>query len=78
MADLRELMSILQRNGFNERPVLQAVDTLGVLITLMANLSTGSWSVIVTPPGGRSCLVGTGEDFRFLHRDYLHLEKTNA
>lgn len=49
---------------FGERQVSLALDARGRLIETFANGGTGTWSVLATRPGGPSCLILFGQDFR--------------
>ncbi len=39
------------------------LDAQGNLVELFSNLDTGSWTLIVTMPGGPTCILSSGEDF---------------
>ena len=51
--------------GYQERPVGRGVTSSGALFEVLAG-PAGSWSVLVTVPGGRTCLVASGEGWRQL------------
>lgn len=53
------------RNGYQERPVSRGVTATGALLEVFAGPS-GSWSILVTVPGGPTCLVSSGEGWRRL------------
>ena len=38
----------------------------GAILEMLANLSTGSWTALMTMPGDLSCLVASGGDFEVL------------
>jgi hypothetical protein len=33
-------------------------------VEMFANLESGSWSLVFTPPGGLTCLIAAGSDYR--------------
>ncbi len=39
------------------------LDAQGNLVELFSNLDTGSWTLMVTMPGGPTCILSSGEDF---------------
>ena len=39
------------------------LDAQGNLVELFSNLETGSWTLMVTIPGGPTCILSTGEAF---------------
>ena len=45
---------------YGEGPVLAAIDAGGNLVEIVANVSTGTWTLIVTKPGGAACVIATG------------------
>ena len=51
--------------GYQERPVGRGVTSLGALFEVLAG-PAGTWSVLVTVPGGQTCLVSSGEGWREL------------
>ncbi len=53
--------------GYQERPVGRGVTSSGALFEVLAG-PAGSWSVLVTVPGGQTCLVSSGEGWRQLHQ----------
>lgn len=53
------------RSGYQERPVSRGVTSTGALLEVFAGPS-GSWSILVTVPGGPTCLVSSGEGWRRL------------
>lgn len=65
-ADRGQLLSILGRD-FGEQPALRAIDAAGRVIEILVGPS-GSWSMLVTHPGGPTCLAGSGEAFELAPR----------
>ena len=51
--------------GYQERLVSRGVTSGGALLEVLAGPS-GSWSILVTVPGGPTCLVSSGEGWRAL------------
>lgn len=49
--------------SYGESQQAFGIDGGGQVVETFANLETGSWSVIVTRPGGLSCLVASGQAF---------------
>ena len=43
-----------------------AITVGGSMFEMLANLSTGSWTALMTTAGGPSCLVASGGDFEVL------------
>ncbi len=62
-----ELVKVLD-NGYGEQPILRALDAGGRVIEILIGPS-GSWSMLVTRPGGATCLGGSGEAFEFTPRE---------
>ena len=48
---------------YQEKPVSRGVTSTGALMEVLAGPS-GSWSILVTAPGGATCLVSSGEGWR--------------
>ena len=36
----------------------------GSIVEVYANTETGTWTIVVTTPGGRSCLMSAGQSFQ--------------
>ncbi len=45
---------------FSEAPVIRALSGAGNLVEMLAS-PDGSWTMIVTRPGGPTCIVSTGD-----------------
>ncbi len=52
--------------GFSEARQSMALATNGNLIETLANLETGSWTVIVSFPEGQTCIVAAGGSFQIV------------
>ena len=46
--------------GYGERPTARGLDSMGRMIEVLTGPS-GSWTIIVTNPGGQTCMSGSGE-----------------
>ncbi len=57
------LEALAERYG--EVPIGRGITNAGGLIEVLASPS-GSWSILVTTPGGATCLVSSGEGWRRL------------
>jgi hypothetical protein len=62
-----ELVEVL-RNKYRETPVAAGVTLSGGLVELLAQPDGATWTIMVTTPQGRSCLVAAGEGWRFRGR----------
>ena len=52
-------------NQYKEQPVSRGVTGSGALLEVWAS-DKGSWSILVTVPGGPTCLVSSGDGWRTL------------
>ena len=50
-------------NHYHEEPVSIGVTATGSLLEVLAS-PEGSWTIIITVPGGPTCLVSSGEGWR--------------
>ncbi len=57
----------LQRN-FSEAPVAIAIANNGALIELYAKRDRSSWTLMMTRPGGTSCVLVAGEEWNDLRK----------
>lgn len=53
-----------KRHG--EVPHFRALSRSGALIEILLNIETGSWGVILTAPGGPTCVVDFGSNWTHL------------
>ena len=51
----------LQRHG--EHPRVRGLSSTGFILEILVNDETRSWSVFMTNPGGRTCLMSFGQDW---------------
>jgi len=65
-ADRDAILAALGRD-YGERPALRAIDAGGRVVEIIVSPS-GSWSMLITRPGGPTCLGGSGEAFEFTPR----------
>jgi hypothetical protein len=49
---------------YSETQQNYAMGASGALVEMYANTVTGSWSLLVTQPGGATCLIGSGFGFQ--------------
>lgn len=45
---------------WGEDPAVIAIDAGGGLVRILANPDTGTWTLLITRPGGLTCLVASG------------------
>ena len=50
-----------------ETPVSRGVSARGALVEVFAS-ARGTWTLVVTVPGGPSCLIAAGEDWEAIER----------
>ena len=57
--------AVLERlsSSYHEEPVSLGVTATGSLLEVLAS-PEGSWTIIITVPGGPTCLVSSGEGWR--------------
>ena len=56
------VLKTLSKN-YDERPVSVGVTSAGSLVEVLAS-PNGSWTIVVTAPGGPTCMVSSGEGWR--------------
>ena len=61
-AERQQLLTFLDRN-FNEKPTAVGVTADGQLLEVLSNPS-GSWTLVLTRPGGLSCMISSGQGWR--------------
>ena len=55
-----EALALLQ-NKYQERRIAIGVTTAGGLVEVLASADGATWTILVTAPNGRSCIVSAGE-----------------
>lgn len=63
--DRQNVIELLGRK-YGEAPVWSGVTNAGGLVEVFAHPAGGTWTMVVTTPQGRSCLVAAGEGWRRL------------
>jgi len=58
-----ELMKHLE-NQFKETPVAMGLGQDGVVVEVLAASKGTTWTIMLTYPNGKSCLVAAGEEWR--------------
>ena len=66
--DLHEKVTAHLAKKYGEAVTALGVSNYGALVEVLANLETGTWTIIVTAPGGPACLVGAGEGWRTIDK----------
>ena len=61
-AKRHQLLAFLDKN-FEEKPTAVGVTADGQLLEVLSNPS-GSWTLVVTKPGGLSCMISSGQGWR--------------
>ncbi|MGF1629229.1 MAG: hypothetical protein ACFCUT_07140 [Kiloniellaceae bacterium] len=59
----REAMLTRLADHYHEEPVSIGITATGSLLEVLAS-PEGSWTIIITVPGGPTCLVSSGEGWR--------------
>jgi len=58
--DRKSALEVLQTK-YSEAPVAMGVDASGRLLEVLTNEDGKTWTIMVTQPGGASCIVASGE-----------------
>lgn len=48
---------------WGERPSIIALDAAGRMVRILVNPETGTWSMLITGPGGPTCMISHGSDW---------------
>ena len=59
----REQIVAKLSSGYKETILGQGLTATGTLIEVIVNKETGTWTVIMSWPTGRSCVLSTGENW---------------
>lgn len=54
--------------NYQEAPVAAGLSGRGALVEVLASPDGTTWTILVTAPGGRTCVVGAGEGWRMIER----------
>ena len=60
----REAALAVLVEDYGEQPIGGGIASQGPMLEVLVNERSGSWTVIVTTPDGRSCIVSHGEGWR--------------
>lgn len=52
--------------SYQEAPVAAGVSVAGDLVEVVASADGATWTILVTSPRGRTCMLGAGEGWRIL------------
>jgi len=72
--DKRDKVLGLLAEKYKEAPVALGVTNNGGLVEVLSTNEGTTWSIIVTAPDGKSCLVAAGEGWRALEQVALDPE----
>jgi hypothetical protein len=72
--DKRDKVLGLLADKYKEAPVALGVTNNGGLVEVLSTNEGTTWSIIVTAPDGKSCLVAAGEGWRALEQVALDPE----
>jgi hypothetical protein len=72
--DTRDKVLSLLAEKYKEAPVALGVTNNGGLVEVLSTDEGTTWSIIVTAPDGKSCLVAAGEGWRALEQIALDPE----
>ena len=72
--DTRDKVLSLLAEKYKEAPVALGVTNNGGLVEVLSTNEGTTWSIIVTAPDGKSCLVAAGEGWRALEQVALDPE----
>lgn len=62
--DSRERLVAQLAERYRETPIALGVDSGGGLIEVLAAADGSTWTIVITSPQGRSCMVAAGEGWR--------------
>lgn len=60
--------------GYGESRQSIALGANNTVVETYASLETGTWTIVVTSPGGPSCLVAAGQAFQLVNEDLALLD----
>jgi hypothetical protein len=62
----RDSVLSLLANKYKEAPIAAGVTNTGKLVEVLSTGDGNTWTIIVTKPGGLSCLVAAGEGWKIM------------
>jgi hypothetical protein len=62
----RAVIGAILADRWGEAPVGQGLGANGTLVEVWASPATATWTITVTPPGGPTCLVASGDGYEHL------------
>lgn len=65
MCNTRERVLEQLADRYGEQVIASGVNDAGALLEILATPDGATWTVIVTAPGGPTCLVSAGEGWRW-------------
>ena len=68
--------SVVERlaTGYGESRQSIALGANNTVVETFASLETGTWTIIVTSPGGPTCLVAAGQAFQLVSEDLAQFD----
>ena len=67
--DSRERLVAQLAERYRESPIALGVDSGGGLLEVLAAADGSTWTIVITSPQGRSCMVAAGEGWRAVPRE---------
>ena len=64
VCDLRYKVVEQLASNYDEAVSASGISSAGALVEVFENPKTGTWTIIVTAPGGPACLVDAGDGWR--------------
>jgi hypothetical protein len=62
----RATIGLILADRWGEAPVAQGLGANGTLVEVWASPATATWTITVTPPGGPTCVVASGDGYEQL------------
>lgn len=60
--------------GYGESRQSIALGANNTVVETYASLETGTWTIVVTTPGGPTCLVAAGQAFQLVNEDLAQFD----
>ena len=61
-------------DGYGESRQSIALGANNTVVETFASLETGTWTIVVTQPGGPTCLVAAGQAFQLVSEDLAQFD----